>query len=354
MVVGGSSRRGLVPCQWGGSRTVVGCRVTSKLRMDVASGGTCRRRTGQSKKPSGQSPGRGPREDTGSCCLGCQRKGRGGWGAPRASGAQLPRRDSTFASGRAADRGNSGLTQWEPGPTGPRPRQQRGPPPGSPPRSPCLPNDSSADLCPTPPSSPTQTRDAAWRLPLPPAAPAASPLRSRTGQPRSAAPASWGGPRRTEPARQRACSPPPGACPRLQSPPPLRYLHPQPAPQCLCPGPGACLWGAHRRPAGARAALGVGLWNPTAVQPDGRRAPSLVTRRATSPACCSPPLGGGTPASRPPVPGAVGAIVSQAGGVCFQPDSPPPTRGEGQAGLWLHGVARAADGQLWACRLPRT
>lgn len=216
------------------------------------------------------------------------------------------------------------------------------------------PTDSSADLCPTPPSSPTQTRDAARRLPLPPAAPAASPLRSRTGQPRSAAPASWGGPRRTELARQRACSPPPGACPRLQSPPPLCYLHPQPAPQCLCPGPGACLWGAHRRPAGARAALGVGLWNPTAVQPDGRRAPSLVTRRATSPACCSPPVGGGTPASRPPVPGAVGAIVSQAGGVCFQPDSPPPTRGEGQAGLWLHGVARAADGQLWACRLPRT
>lgn len=267
MVVGGSSRRGLVPCQWGGSRTVVGCRVTSKLRMDVASGGTCRRRTGQSKKPSGQSPGRGPREDTGSCCLGCQRKGRGGWGAPRASGAQLPRRDSTFASGRAADRGNSGLTQWEPGPTGPRPRQQRGPPPGSPPRSPCLPNDSSADLCPTPPSSPTQTRDAAWRLPLPPAAPAASPLRSRTGQPRSAAPASWGGPRRTEPARQRACSPLPGACPRFQHPPAPAL----PAPSTRTPVLVSRSWG---RPLGSLLQASWGQSSPRsgALEPDRRPA----------------------------------------------------------------------------------
>lgn len=112
------------------------------------------------------------------------------------------------------------------------------------------PADLSADLCPTLPSSPTQLRDAPPCLRLPPAgtctlthfAPAwASSAQQRP--PPGAAP--WA---RSQPGCWRL-RPRLVPAPRLQLPPPC-YLHPQTAPQRLCPDPGACLRGAHRRPAG--------------------------------------------------------------------------------------------------------
>lgn len=183
----------------------------------------------------------------------------------------------------------------------------------------CLasPTDLSADLCPTRPSSPTQTRDAplclqrplAGTRTLPPFAPAALSSACLLGLlPVHGAGLAAG-----------AFAPRLVPAPRLQLSPLLCYLHPQTAPQS---------WGL---PLGSPTQASRGQSGPwsEALEPACRPVRWLKSLIAgdegvTSLACCrcagyrpapAAAIRGGTPATWSPVPGAVGTIVSQAGGI---------------------------------------